>query len=50
MNMQFLAYKLWNEFQHESGLHFAVDGTACIYLPNGEQVTSVEQTQEFFNV
>ena len=47
METQALGYKLWNDFKDQSGLRF--EYPACMYLPNGERVTSVEQTQEFFN-
>ena len=48
METQALAYKLWNDFKDQSELRF--EYPACMYLPNRERVTSVEQTQEYFNV
>jgi hypothetical protein len=47
-------YNFYNDFVEKSGLPFCadenyVDFSFPIYLPNGERVTSVEQTQEFFN-
>ena len=47
MNTHFWARKLWNDFKERSDIRF--EGAINIYLPNGEQVTSIEQTQEFFN-
>ena len=47
VNTYFWARKLWNEFKERSDVRF--EGAINIYLPNGERVTSVHQTQEFFN-
>ena len=48
-------YNFYYDFVEKSGLPFGgdyknyVDFSFPMYLPNGERVTSVEQTQEFFN-
>mgnify|MGYP001188204336 FL=1 len=40
-------YNFWNEFKKRSDIRF--EHPVSAYLPNGERITSVEQTQEFFN-